>query len=136
MDTLKLRLNAGQASSSSTLGPALGQKGINMGEFVSTYNDLTKHYDSSNILNVKVKAKDRKFSIRLGYIQTTALIKKVSGFKKASGQKDNSFRISVNHLYMVTLLKKQDPRLAHLSLVNIFKMVMSTAKSMHMTISK
>ena len=57
-------------------------------------------------------------------------------FKKASGQKDNSFRISVNHLYMVTLLKKQDPRLAHLSLVSIFKMVMSTAKSMHMTISK
>lgn len=126
-----MKLNAGQASSNPSLGPALGQKGINMNEFVSQYNDLTKVYDNSNVLNVKVRCKDRKFSIELGFVSTTELIKKISGFKKASGAKDQSFRINTEALYTVALIKSKDPRYRKTSLPQLFKMVVGTALSMH-----
>ena len=134
MDTLKLKLNAGQANSSPSLGPALGQKGINMNEFVSQYNDLTKIYDSSNILNVKVRCKDRKFSIEVGFMSTSDLIKKIAGFKKASGGKDQSFRINIEALYTVALIKRKDPRYRKTSMPQLFRMVTGTALSMHATI--
>jgi large subunit ribosomal protein L11 len=82
---LKLQLQAGQASPAPPVGPALGQAGVNIMQFVKEYNERTKEL-VGNIIPVELTVYvDRSFDMVLKTPPASDLIKKAAGIESASG---------------------------------------------------
>lgn len=82
---LKLVIPAGQASPAPPIGPALSPYGINMGDFTSKFNDMTK--DGQGILTPVIITiyEDRSFDLELKTPPTSELIRRELKIKKGSG---------------------------------------------------
>ena len=81
---LKLQLQAGQASPAPPVGPALGQAGVNIMQFVKEYNERTKEL-VGNIIPVELTVYvDRSFDMVLKTPPASDLIKKAAGVESAS----------------------------------------------------
>jgi len=83
---IKLQIEAGKASAAPPLGPALGQAGVNIGEFVNQFNEKTKEA-MGNIVPVVISVyEDRSFSFVTKTPPASSLILKAIGQKKGSGK--------------------------------------------------
>ena len=83
-DKFKLMIPAGQANPSPPVGPALGQRGINIMEFCKAFNERTKDMMGFNIPVVITAYSDRSFSFETKQPPATDLIKKAAGIKKGT----------------------------------------------------
>jgi len=81
---LKLNLPAGEATPAPPVGPALGQHGIPIMEFVKQYNDKTKDQKGNIIPAVITVFEDRSFTFVTKLPPVSAMIKKTLGLKIAS----------------------------------------------------
>ena len=82
---LKLVIAAGKANPAPPIGPALGQAGVNIGEFVKQFNDKTKEM-MGDIVPVEISVyEDRSFSFVLKNPPASSLILKAIGAEKGSG---------------------------------------------------
>lgn len=83
---LKLQIEAGKANPAPPVGPALGQAGINIGEFVNQFNEATREM-MGNIIPVVISVyEDRSFSFILKTPPASRLILKKLGIQKGSGK--------------------------------------------------
>jgi large subunit ribosomal protein L11 len=80
----KLMIPAGQANPSPPVGPALGQRGINIMEFCKAFNEKTKDMMGFNIPVIITAYSDRSFSFETKQPPATDLIKKAAGIKKGT----------------------------------------------------
>ena len=86
VNKLKLQIEAGKANPAPPVGPALGQAGINIGEFVNQFNDATKEM-MGDIIPVEISVyEDRSFSFVLKTPPASKLILKKMNIKKGSGK--------------------------------------------------
>ncbi len=83
---LKLQIPAGQAAPAPPLGPALGQAGINIGEFTKEFNDKTKDRMGDIIPVVVNVFEDKSYEIIYKTPPASFLIKKALGIKSGSGK--------------------------------------------------
>jgi large subunit ribosomal protein L11 len=83
---LKLQVKGGQANPAPPLGPALGQAGVNIGEFVNQFNDATKDKMGETVSVVLNVYDDRSFDFVLKTAPVSAMIKKAAGIKSGSGK--------------------------------------------------
>lgn len=83
-DKFKLMIPAGQANPSPPVGPALGQRGINIMEFCKAFNERTKDMMGYNIPVVITAYSDRSFTFETKQPPATDLIKKAAGLKKGT----------------------------------------------------
>ncbi len=75
VDTVEALVDGGRASAGPPLGPALGPKGVNIGEVIAKINEKTKAYDGMKV-PVKVLINDDKtFDVKVGTPPMAALIK-------------------------------------------------------------
>ena len=75
VDTVEALVDGGRASAGPPLGPALGPKGVNIGQVIAKINEKTKAYDGMKV-PVKVLINDDKtFDIKVGTPPMSALIK-------------------------------------------------------------
>ena len=81
---LKLNLPAGEATPAPPVGPALGQHGIPIMDFVKQYNDKTKDQKGNIIPAVITVYEDRSFTFVTKLPPVSAMIKKTLGLKLAS----------------------------------------------------
>ena len=82
---IKLQIEAGAASPAPPVGPALGQHGVNMMEFVKAYNAETESM-RGNIVPVEITMyEDRSFTFITKTPPASQLIKKAAGVAKGSG---------------------------------------------------
>ena len=82
---IKLQIEAGAASPAPPVGPALGQHGVNMMEFVKAYNAETESM-RGNIVPVEITVyEDRSFTFITKTPPASQLIKKAAGVAKGSG---------------------------------------------------
>lgn len=82
---IKLQIPAGKATPAPPVGPALGQHGINIGEFVSKFNEATKD-KGDNIIPVEITVYvDRSFDFKLKTPPASDLLRKAAGIEKGSG---------------------------------------------------
>ena len=82
---IKLQINAGQATPAPPVGPALGQHGVNLGQFVKEYNDRTKDQVGTVVpVEITVYA-DRTFSFITKTPPASVLLKKAASIAKGSG---------------------------------------------------
>lgn len=83
---LKLVIEAGKATPAPPIGPALGQAKVNIGEFVSRFNDGTRD-KMGEIVPVEVLVfEDNSFELIFKTPPATALILKAAGVQKGSGK--------------------------------------------------
>lgn len=82
---IKLQINAGQATPAPPVGPALGQHGVNIGQFVKEYNDRTRD-QMGTVVPVEITIyKDRTFSFITKTPPASVLLKKAAAIAKGSG---------------------------------------------------
>mmetsp|Transcript_1260 Transcript_1260/g.1684 ORF Transcript_1260/g.1684 Transcript_1260/m.1684 type:complete len:121 (+) Transcript_1260:72-434(+) len=84
---IRLVVPAGKAAPAPPVGPALGQKGLNLMEFCKSFNDKTKDFKESTPIPVVITAfSDRTFTYEMKTPQTTYLIKQATGIKYGAGR--------------------------------------------------
>lgn len=127
---LKLQIPAGKATPAPPIGPALGQAGINIGDFVNKFNTATKD-NIGDILPVVITVyEDRSYDFVLKTPPTASMIFKAIGQEKGSG-KPNTKKIG-------TITKAQVKEIAEKKLIDMnandlegaIKMVEGAARSM------
>ncbi|HDH03899.1 MAG TPA: 50S ribosomal protein L11 [Candidatus Campbellbacteria bacterium] len=83
---IKLQIPAGKANPAPPVGPALGQHGINIGDFVSRFNDATKEM-GNDIIPVEITVyEDRSFDFKLKTPPASDLLRKAAGVDKGAGK--------------------------------------------------
>lgn len=83
--TIKVNLNAGEASPAPPLGPALGQHGVAIMDFVKAYNERTAEMKGQVVPAVITIYEDRSFNFEIKKAPVAAMIKKELGLDKGSG---------------------------------------------------
>ena len=81
---IKLQCPGGQATPAPPVGPALGQHGVNIGQFVKEFNDATRDKAGLIIPVVVSVYKDRTFSFILKSPPAAVLLKKAAGLATAA----------------------------------------------------
>ena len=85
MVQIKLQCPGGQATPAPPVGPALGQHGVNIGEFVKRFNDATKKENGLVIPCVVTVFADRSFDIAYKSPPASVLLKQAAGVVKGAG---------------------------------------------------
>lgn len=81
---VKLQIPAAKATPAPPVGPALGQHGVNIGEFVKNFNDATKDKGES-IIPVEITVyEDRSFDFKLKTPPASDLLRKAAGVEKGA----------------------------------------------------
>ena len=79
---INLQVPAGKASASPPIGPALGQRGVNIMEFVKSFNAKTKDLEPEMPIPVKITVySDRSFTFEMKTPPVTFFLKKAAGLK-------------------------------------------------------
>ncbi|PIQ69572.1 MAG: 50S ribosomal protein L11 [Candidatus Tagabacteria bacterium CG_4_10_14_0_2_um_filter_40_13] len=87
---IKLQIPAGKANPAPPVGPALGQHGLNIGEFVSKFNEATKEM-SEDIIPVEITVyEDRTYTFKLKTPPASDLLRKAIGIEKGSANPSTS----------------------------------------------
>lgn len=92
---IKLQIAAGKANPSPPVGPALGQKGVNIMEFCKAFNEKTKDLMGFNVPVIITVYADRSFTFVTKQPPMTDLIKKSAGISKGT---DNPLKNKVGKL--------------------------------------
>ena len=127
---LKLQIPAGKATPAPPLGPALGQAGVNIGDFVNKFNTATKASIGDILPVVLTVYEDRSYDFVLKAPATAGMILKAAGLEKGSG-KPNTVKVG-------TITKAQVKAIAERKMVDMnandinaaMKMVEGAARSM------
>lgn len=108
---IKLIVPAGSANPSPPIGPALGQRGLNIMEFCKAFNAQTANFEKGTRLPVVINAyADRSFDFTIKTPLTTDVILKAAGLKKGSGvpNKDKVGKLSRKQLEEIAKVKMPD----------------------------
>ncbi len=129
-EVLKLQIPAGKANPSPPVGPALGQRGINIMEFCKAFNEKTKDMMGFTIpVEITVYA-DRSFTFITKQPPATDLLKKAAGIQKGS---DNPLKNKVGKITKAQLQEVAERKLADLNTDDIeaaMKILAGSARSM------
>jgi large subunit ribosomal protein L11 len=87
---IKVQIIAGKANPAPPLGPALGQAGVNIGEFVAKFNDATRANMGDIVPTVITVYADRSFTFIIKTPPATGLILKAAGVDKGSKKANTS----------------------------------------------
>ena len=131
---IKLQIEAGAASPAPPVGPALGQHGVNMMEFVKAYNAETESM-RGNIVPVEITVyEDRSFTFITKTPPASQLIKKAAGIDKGSGtpHTDKVGKISMAQAKEIAETKMPDLNANDIDAAA--KIVAGTARSMGITV--
>ena len=127
---IKLQIPAGKANPSPPVGPALGQKGVNIMEFCKAFNEKTKDMMGFNIPVVITVYADRSFTFITKQPPASDLIKKAAGLKKGS---DNPLKNKVAKLTREQLMDIVEKKMADLNTKDkeqAAKIIAGSARSM------
>ena len=133
---IKIQVEAGKATPAPPVGTVLGPAGINLQEFCTKYNDMTRD-KMGDILPVEITVyEDRSFDFVIKTPPTAFLIKKVTGIKKGStkGANESVATLSKDQLREIAEIKLPD--LNAYTVEDAMKIVAGTAKNMGVTVEE
>src|SRR5215467_5941977 len=144
---IRLQVPGGQATPAPPVGPALGQHGVNIGQFVSQFNDKTKDQRGITVPVVITVYSDRTFTFEVKSPPAAVLLKQAAGIpleKKKGGEvinpeektkgsgKYKGFKVTAAQVREITQRKLQDLNARDLD--HAMKIVEGTARSLGLTI--
>ncbi len=131
---IKLQIPAGKANPSPPVGPALGQKGVNIMEFCKQFNAKTQDKDGLIIPVVITVYKDKSFTFITKTPPASILLKKAADLEKGSAE---SNRIKVGKVTKAQVKEIAEVKMRDLNafdIKNAMSMVAGTARSMGLTV--
>ena len=107
---IKLQIPAGAANPSPPVGPALGQRGVNIMEFCKAFNEKTKDKAGFKLPVVITVYTDKSFTFEVKQPPMTDLIKKVAGIKAGSSNplKQKIGKLSRDQIMEIVDMKIKD----------------------------
>ena len=130
VNQIKLQIPAGQATPAPPVGPALGQAGVNIMDFVKTFNARTAA-DMGTITPVVITVySDRSYSFITKTPPAAVLLLKAAAVEKGSGVPNKTKVGRVTHDQVETIAKQKLPDLNTRSLAAAVKIIEGTARSM------
>ena len=127
---IKLQLPAGKATPAPPVGTVLGPAGINIGQFVTQFNEATRN-KMSDIIPVDLSVyDDRSFSFVLKTPPASRLILKKAGLEKGSGKTPTEKAGSITKAQVREISEQKMPDLNANSIEAADRLIEGTARSM------
>jgi large subunit ribosomal protein L11 len=127
---VKLQCPAGKANPAPPVGPALGQHGVNIMEFVKQYNARTANQIGMTIPAEITIYEDRTFTFVTKTPPASALLLKAAGVDKGSGKPNTTKVAKVTKAQVEEIAKVKMPDLNANDIEAAIKVVAGTARSM------
>jgi len=112
MDYIKLQIEAGKANPAPPVGPALGQRGVNIMEFCKAFNEKTKDKMGFKVPVIITVYNDRSFSFVTKQPPASELLMKAAGLKKGS---DNPLKNKVGSITRAQLMEVVEAKIEDLN---------------------
>ena len=128
--TAKFQIPGGQATPAPPVGTALGKFGINLGQFVQTFNDRTKEAGGMMIPVVVNVYSDRSFDFITKSPPAAVLLKKAANIAKGSGVPNRDKVGSVTHAQLEEIAGAKMEDLNASDMDSAVQMIAGTARSM------
>lgn len=127
---IKLQAPGGQATPAPPIGPALGQNGVNIGQFVSQFNEQTKELNGTIVPVVITVFRDKSFTFEVKSPPAAVLLKQTAEIAKGSGvpNRETVGRLTADQVRKIAETKFKD--LNAYDIENAEKIIRGTARSM------
>ncbi|MCR4567469.1 MAG: 50S ribosomal protein L11 [Pseudobutyrivibrio sp.] len=127
---IKLQIPAGKATPAPPVGPALGQHGINIGEFTKQFNAKTADMGDTIVPTVITVYADRSFSFITKTPPAAVLIKKACKIQKASGTPNKTKVAKITKAQVKEIAETKMPDLNAATIEAAMSMIEGTCRSM------
>ena len=132
---IKLQVKAGQANPSPPVGPALGQRGLNIMEFCKVFNAATQKVEKGLPIPVVITAySDRSFTFVTKTPPATVLLMKAAGVQKGSPKANTDKVGKVTRKQLEDIVKAKEADLTAADLDAAVKTIAGSARSMGLTV--
>jgi len=134
---VRLQIPAGQATPAPPVGPALGQHGVNISEFIKAFNDATRKETPGMLIPVVLTVyTDRKFTFVTKSPPASVLLKQAAGLAKGSGEPNRAKVGVVSRKAVREIAERKMKDLNAADLAGAEKIVEGTARSMGLTVEE
>lgn len=130
----KFQVPGGQATPAPPVGTSLGKFGINLGQFVSAFNERTREYNGTPIPVVVTVYADRTFDFVTKSPPAAALLKQAAGVASGSGEPNKKKVGKVTRAQIEDICNKKMADLNARDLEHAMRMIEGTARSMGLEI--
>ncbi|AAU26415.1 TPA: 50S ribosomal protein L11 [Legionella pneumophila] len=128
---IKLQIPAGKANPSPPVGPALGQRGVNIMEFCKAFNAATQQMEQGLPIPVVITVySDRSFTFITKTPPASVLLKKAAGIQSGSGTPNTKKVAKLNVSQLEEIAKVKKPDLTAADLAAAVRSIAGTARSM------
>lgn len=136
LGVVKLQVEAGKATPSPPVGPALGQHGANIMEFCKAFNAKTQGQEGMIVPVVVTIYQDRSFSFVTKTPPAAVLLKKAAGVDKGSSEPNREKVGSVTRSQLQEIAETKLPDLNTKDIEQAMKIVAGTARNMGIEIEE
>ena len=127
---IKLQIPAGAATPAPPVGPALGQKGVNIMDFCKQFNARTQDQQGMIIPAVITVYADKSFTFVCKTPPAAVLLKKAAGLERASGEPNKNKVATIKRAQAEEIAKTKMPDLNAATIEAATEMICGTARSM------
>lgn len=127
---IKLQITGGQATPAPPVGPALGQAGVNIMDFVKAFNARTQNMMGTVVPVVITVYSDRSYTFITKTPPAPVLLLKAAGVQKGSGTPNREKKGKVTRAQVEEIAKTKMPDLNAGSIDAAVSMILGTARSM------
>lgn len=127
---VKLQIQGGAATPAPPVGPALGQHGLPIGEFVKQFNDATQDRRGEVVPVVINVYDDRSFTFITKIAPASELIKKIAGIKSGSGKPLTDKVATITRAQLKEVAVKKMPDLNTTDVEAAMKIIEGTCRQM------
>ncbi|OUX46338.1 MAG: 50S ribosomal protein L11 [Candidatus Pelagibacter sp. TMED275] len=127
---VKLQINGGQANPAPPVGPALGQRGINIMDFCKAFNEKTKNFMGKPVPVIITVYKDKKFDFIIKSPPASHFIKEAAKLKSGSKEPGRNIVASITKQQAEEIAKKKMSDLNAHDLDEAVKIISGSARSM------
>ena len=126
----KFQIPGGQATPAPPVGTSLGKFGVNLGQFVTAFNDRTKEYNGTPIPVIVTVYNDRSFEFITKSPPAASMLKQSAGIAKGSGVPNKDKVATVTRQQCVEIAEKKMEDLNARDIDQAVRMIEGTARSM------
>ncbi len=130
----KFQIPGGQATPAPPVGTSLGKYGVNLGQFVTAFNDRTKEYNGTPIPVIVTVYNDRSFDFITKSPPAASMLKQAAGIAKGSGVPNKTKVGTVTLDQCKEIAEKKMADLNARSVDQAVRMIQGTARSMGLNV--